>query len=32
MGNYAFRTSALLEELRRNAGAEATTHDFGATC
>ena len=29
MGNYAFRTSALIDELRRNAGAEATTHDFG---
>ena len=29
MGNYAFRTAALLDELRRNAGAEATTHDFG---
>lgn len=29
MGNYVFRTPALLEELRRNAGAEATSHDFG---
>jgi glucose-1-phosphate adenylyltransferase len=29
MGNYIFRTGALLEELRRNAGAESTSHDFG---
>ena len=29
MGNYIFRTGALLEELRRNAAAESTTHDFG---
>jgi glucose-1-phosphate adenylyltransferase len=29
MGNYIFRTGALLEELRRNAAAETTTHDFG---
>jgi len=29
MGNYIFRTPALLEELRRNACAEQTTHDFG---
>ncbi len=29
MGNYAFRTPALLEELRRDASAETTTHDFG---
>ncbi len=29
MGNYAFRTPTLLDELRRNASAEATTHDFG---
>jgi len=29
MGNYIFRTPALLEELRRNASAEQTTHDFG---
>jgi len=29
MGNYVFRTPALLEELRRNACAEQTTHDFG---
>lgn len=29
MGNYAFRTDALLEELRRNAEREETTHDFG---
>jgi glucose-1-phosphate adenylyltransferase len=29
MGNYLFRTSALLEELRRDAGMQETTHDFG---
>lgn len=29
MGNYIFRTPALLEELRRNAAVEASTHDFG---
>jgi glucose-1-phosphate adenylyltransferase len=29
MGNYVFRTSALLEELRRDADTAATTHDFG---
>jgi glucose-1-phosphate adenylyltransferase len=29
MGNYIFRTPALIEELRRNAVAEQTTHDFG---
>jgi glucose-1-phosphate adenylyltransferase len=29
MGNYIFTTSALLEELRRDAGLQATTHDFG---
>ena len=29
MGNYIFRTAALLDELRRDAGTEATTHDFG---
>ena len=29
MGNYIFGTGALLEELRRNAAAESTTHDFG---
>ncbi len=29
MGNYIFRTPALLEELRRNAGRESSTHDFG---
>ena len=29
MGNYIFRTGALLEELRRNAAAESTSHDFG---
>jgi len=29
MGNYIFGTGALLEELRRNAAAETTTHDFG---
>jgi len=29
MGNYIFRESALVSELRRNAAKEATTHDFG---
>lgn len=29
MGNYIFRTPALLDELRRNAALEETTHDFG---
>jgi glucose-1-phosphate adenylyltransferase len=29
MGNYIFRTQALLDELRRNAARETTTHDFG---
>jgi glucose-1-phosphate adenylyltransferase len=29
MGNYIFRTGSLIEELRRNAAAESTTHDFG---
>ncbi len=29
MGNYAFRSEALLEELRRNAARVETTHDFG---
>jgi glucose-1-phosphate adenylyltransferase len=29
MGNYAFRTEALLEELRRNATRKDSTHDFG---
>lgn len=29
MGNYVFRSAALLEELRRNAAADATSHDFG---
>ncbi len=29
MGNYVFRTSALLDELRRNAQRESTSHDFG---
>src|SRR5262249_1631090 len=29
MGNYLFRTSALLTELRRDADTEETTHDFG---
>jgi glucose-1-phosphate adenylyltransferase len=29
MGNYIFRTAALLAELRRNAEAEGSTHDFG---
>jgi glucose-1-phosphate adenylyltransferase len=31
MGNYAFRTKALLDELRRNASLDpsVTTHDFG---
>ena len=29
MGNYMFRTSVLLEELRRDADQTTTTHDFG---
>ena len=29
MGNYIFRTSAMLAELRRNAEAVDSTHDFG---
>ena len=29
MGNYVFRTPALLEELRRDAEEKSTTHDFG---
>ena len=29
MGNYIFRTRTMLEELRRNAELENTTHDFG---
>lgn len=29
MGNYMFRTQALLDELRRNASLEGTSHDFG---
>jgi glucose-1-phosphate adenylyltransferase len=29
MGNYVFRTRIMLDELRRNAGLEASTHDFG---
>lgn len=29
MGNYVFRQSPLVSELRRNARLEATTHDFG---
>jgi glucose-1-phosphate adenylyltransferase len=29
MGNYIFRTQSLLDELRRNASLEATSHDFG---
>jgi glucose-1-phosphate adenylyltransferase len=29
MGNYVFRTPALLEELRRDSLDEASTHDFG---
>lgn len=29
MGNYIFRTGALLAELRSNAEREASTHDFG---
>jgi glucose-1-phosphate adenylyltransferase len=29
MGNYIFRTPALLEELHRDASDEQTTHDFG---
>ncbi|MCL4684383.1 glucose-1-phosphate adenylyltransferase [Myxococcota bacterium] len=29
MGNYAFRTRTLIEELRRNVEQEQTTHDFG---
>jgi glucose-1-phosphate adenylyltransferase len=29
MGNYIFRTPALLEELRRDASEARTTHDFG---
>ncbi len=29
MGNYLFRTSVLLDELRRDADETSTTHDFG---
>ena len=29
MGNYVFRTGTLISELRRNAEAEGSTHDFG---
>jgi glucose-1-phosphate adenylyltransferase len=29
MGNYLFRTSVLLDELRRDADTASTTHDFG---
>jgi glucose-1-phosphate adenylyltransferase len=29
MGNYVFRTRIMLDELRRNARLEASTHDFG---
>ena len=29
MGNYLFRTSTLLDELRRDADTASTTHDFG---
>jgi glucose-1-phosphate adenylyltransferase len=29
MGNYVFQTHPLLEELRRNAASEGSTHDFG---
>jgi glucose-1-phosphate adenylyltransferase len=29
MGNYVFRTGTLIAELRRNAEAEGSTHDFG---
>src|SRR5262249_10203021 len=29
MGNYVFRTSTLVGELRRDADTAATTHDFG---
>ena len=29
MGNYIFRTPVLLQELRRNASRESTSHDFG---
>jgi glucose-1-phosphate adenylyltransferase len=29
MGNYIFRTNTMLQELRRNAEIETTTHDFG---
>jgi glucose-1-phosphate adenylyltransferase len=29
MGNYVFRTSTLVDELRRDADTAATTHDFG---
>ncbi len=29
MGNYVFRTSVLLQELRRDADQASTTHDFG---
>lgn len=29
MGNYVFRTQALIQELRRNAERETTSHDFG---
>lgn len=29
MGNYIFRTKSLLDELRRNASLETTSHDFG---
>lgn len=29
MGNYIFKTEALIEELKRNAALERTSHDFG---
>jgi glucose-1-phosphate adenylyltransferase len=29
MGNYVFRSQTMISELRRNAGAQETTHDFG---
>jgi glucose-1-phosphate adenylyltransferase len=29
MGNYIFKTPVLLDELKRDAGAEVTSHDFG---
>jgi glucose-1-phosphate adenylyltransferase len=29
MGNYVFRTEALLDELRRDASMDTSTHDFG---